>query len=448
MQILELDRRGFHDLAERHLETYLRYQGTVILPGNFQGKEGLFYGSGGYESGSYNQHHGWVLYGLAEHYRYTRNVGWLERIAPSLVAGCDWIARERRATMVTEPNGEKVLEYGFLPAGAVEDVREYCYWLSTNCLTYRGVAAAASVLQEISHPEAGRLLKEAEEYRQDLLRGIRESMVLSPVVRLRDGTSVPHVPSRLYWRGRDVGWIREVLEGSIIAIGSLLDPGDPMSTWILKDFEGNRYLDGPLNYPLDDFEAQWFSLGGFSMQPNLVYSLSPYLPRNQAKHFLRSFFNAFAACWRRDLRAMTEHPLPTLADWAGDHFKSSDESMAAYALRSMFIHESGRELHLGKAIPLSWLGGGANLLIKRACTHFGPMDMEVSVSEDLGGIWIVIDPPSRNPPDRVVLTARHPGGDSLKEVVVDGKPWPAERVSGDRIDLGSPRSRMRVELGY
>ena len=51
-------------------------------------------------------------------------------------------------------------------------------------------------------------------------------------------------------------------------------------------------------------------------------------------------------------------------------------------------------------------------------------------------------------PDRVVLTARHPGGDSLKEVVVDGKPWPAERISGDRIDLGSPRSRMRVELGY
>ena len=77
MQVMDLDRRGYHDEARRHLDTFLHYQGTAALPGNFKGHDGVFYGSGGYQQGEYNQHHGWVLWGMAQHYRITGDRAWL-----------------------------------------------------------------------------------------------------------------------------------------------------------------------------------------------------------------------------------------------------------------------------------------------------------------------------------------------------------------------------------
>ncbi len=446
MQIMDLDRRGHHEEARRHLETYLHYQGTVGLPGNFQSKEGIFYGSGGYESGGYNQHHGWVLWGLAEHFKYTDDRNWLLGIASKLVDGCDWVVRERRATMALK--GRPALEHGYLPAGSLEDVREFCYWFSTNCLTYRGLAAAADALTSVGHPDGPRLTKEAESYRRHILRGVRESTIRSPLVALRDGTYLPHVPSRLYWRGRDIGWIREVLEGSINLVTTVLPADDPLSTWILKDFEDNRYLDSPFNYALDNFEAQWFSRGGFSMQPNLVYTICPYFVRDQIEHFLRVFFNSFAACWRADIRSMTEHPLPTLADWAGDHFKSSDEAMVAFHLRSMFVHESGRELYLGKALPRAWLSPGKSVWIREAETHFGAVSLQIDVDAKARRITAVIDPPTRSRPRRVFLRLRHPWRARIRSVTVNGEAWTKVDHEGELIELPRLRDLTIVRAAY
>jgi hypothetical protein len=421
MQIMELDRRGFHTEARRHFDTYLHYQGTVGLPGNFQSKEGIFYGSGGYEMGDYNQHHGWVLWGMAEHYRFTGDAEWLLRIGDKLAAGCDWVIRERQQTQRTDSEGKRVLEYGFLPAGSLEDVKDFYYWLSTNCLTWRGLDAAAQALAEVGHSEGERLVREAEAYREDLLAGYRESMSRCPVVRLRDGSYVPHFPSRLYLRGRDVGWIREVLEGAICLTTSVLDPNSQESTWILQDYEDNLYLDAPFNYPLEDFEREWFSRGGFSMQPNLLYFPPPYLYRDQTEHFLRAFFNGFAACWRRDIRAMAEHPLPTLSEWAGDHFKSSDEAMVAMWLRMMFIQEVGDTLYLGRGLPRAWVGSEEVVAIRDAATYFGPMSLGYQSLD--GGRRIVarIESPTRKPPRQVIVRFRHPERARLTGALVNGQ---------------------------
>jgi hypothetical protein len=448
MQITDLDRRGFHEEARRHLDTYLHYQGTVGLPGNFQSQEGVFYGSGGYESGDYNQHHGWVLWGLAEHYRITGDREWLRSIADSLVAGCDWVLREAEATRKLDAQGKRVLEYGFLPAGTLEDVRDYCYWLSTNALTCRGLLAAAEVLAEVGHPEGDRLLQGARAFREDLRAGFQEAMIRSPLVRLRDGTFVPHHPSRLYWRGRDFGWIREVLEGSINLIGTVLDPEEAPCTWILKDFEDNRYLDAPYNYPLEDFERQWFSCGGFSMQPNLLYFPPPYLLRDQVEHFLRAFFNGFAACWRAEIRAMTEHPLPTLSDWAGDHFKSSDEAMVAWWLRLMFVQEVGEDCYVGRGLPRAWLREGETVALRRTVTHFGPCSVEYRSQVREGRIVAYLDPPRRRPPARIWVRFRHPERAPLREVRVDGRIWEAVDPAKEWAILPPLEAPVQLEARY
>ena len=81
MMVSDLDRRGCHQAAEQCLQTWLDFQGTVPLPGNFKSAEGVFHGAGGQESIGYNKHHGYVMWNMAEHWWYTRNRAWMERAA-------------------------------------------------------------------------------------------------------------------------------------------------------------------------------------------------------------------------------------------------------------------------------------------------------------------------------------------------------------------------------
>ena len=52
-----------------------------------------------------------------------------------------------------------------------ENVDDYFYWLSTDCLTWRGVDHAARALAEIRHPDARRLQREADRFRQVRING-------------------------------------------------------------------------------------------------------------------------------------------------------------------------------------------------------------------------------------------------------------------------------------
>ena len=111
------------------------------------------------------------------------------------------------------------------------------------------------------------------------------------------------------------------------------------------------------------------------MQANLLCNPIPYLLRDEPKHFLRAYFNAFATSYFPDTRMMTEHALPNIGDHRGDHYKSSDEANSTFWLRMMFVQERGDELWLGAAIPRYWLADGKTCGIEDAGTYFGPMSV-------------------------------------------------------------------------
>jgi hypothetical protein len=456
MVISDLDRRGYTAEAERCLDLYVRYQGTVPLPGNYSSADGVFYGSGGYEVAGYNRNQGWVLWCLAEHYRYTRDRAWLERVAPALVKGCDWISRERRATMVgaerplqRDDQGRQPIQYGFLPAGSLEDVTDYWTWLSTNAYAYLGLRSAAAVLAEIGHREAARLQGDAEAYGRDLRAGFFEAAARSPVVRLRNGTWVPHFPPRQERRGRDFGWLREVLEGAVHLIYcGIIAPDEPAARWIIEDYEDNLFLSDGYGYPAPDFERQWFGWGGFSMQPNLLIFPSLYLWRDEPKHYLRAYFNPFASAFYPDVLMLTEHALPTLADWTGDHFKTSDEANSTFWLRQMFLAERGNELFVGQAIPRAWLEDGKRMRVDRALTHFGVTSLEIVSQVETGYIVVKLDPPRRNPPERINLRVRHPGRKPIRQVWVNGLPHHDLDIEKEVIYLRGASEPLDVRVSY
>jgi hypothetical protein len=389
----------------------------VALPGDFASQEGVLYGAGGYECGGYNQHHGWILWCLVEHYRFTRDEEWLREIAPNLIAAADWIIRERNRTLERDGTGR-----GVLPHGALEDIGDWWQWLSTNAYSWRGLDAAGWGLAQMGHPDSERIRCEADDYRNSIVRAFTEAAQRSPVVRLRDGTSVPHFPSHLHRRGRSFGWLCETLEGAIhLLITGLIAPTSRDALWIIKDFEDNLYLSSHYGYQIKDLARHWFDWGGFSMQACLLLGADVYLYRDDVKHALRAILNAIAANYYADTRMLTEHALPGLGDCRGDHYKSSDEANAAGWLRYLFVREEGDELLLGQAVPRGWLRPGNRIGVENACTHFGQMSL--TYEADGEGITARLHGPRRNPPARIRLRFRPPEGTEVSTFYVNAEAW-------------------------
>jgi hypothetical protein len=203
----------------------------------------------------------------------------------------------------------------------------------------------------------------------------------------------------------------------------LIDPCSKEAEWILKDYEDNRYVSEEYGYEIPELDRYWFSRGGFSMQPNLYGFQIPYLWRGDVKHFLRAFFKSFAVAFYPDVLALAEHPLPTMADWAGDVFKTSDEAIACYCSRLMLIHERGDTLVLLPAIPSKWLEDGACITVEGAVTYFGAVSFNVESRVREGYVKMSLKPPARNPPKLIEVHFRHPCNLKIKEVKVNGKCW-------------------------
>ncbi|MHA1792824.1 MAG: hypothetical protein ACTSVI_09285 [Promethearchaeota archaeon] len=411
MITMNLDRQGFHDEARKILEVFIRYQGTPGLEGDYDDIEGLYFGAGGYERGKgYNQGHGFVLWAIVEHFYLSHDVQWVKEIRDSLLSACDWIISERdkfkkrlnewlETSWLPRESDAFPPCFGLLPPGGVEDITDYWFWFVTNAYNFMGLLLVAKMFSELGDPESSRLIYHARDYHSAIKKAIHHSILHSPVVTLRDGTFQPHVPCRVLRRGRGFGWIQEVLEGAIHLIRSgILLPGSQESTWIMRDLEDNLYLSPVYGYwiPDDVFKLKWFNLGGFSLQPWLLPNHACYLLKGQVKHFLRAFFNSFSVLYRDDTKMFTEHPLPTMFDWYGNHFKTSDEANFMESFRKMLVLEkfSGAgepsafndfELLLQKPdtleicsfAPRKWFDSGLSIEVERLPTYFGEVSFKI-----------------------------------------------------------------------
>jgi hypothetical protein len=436
MIAMNLDKRGLHDDARKMLDIFVKYQGTQGLLGDYDAIDGILFGANGYESGAgYNQNHGFILWAMAEHARITGDIEWYKQHANAIIKACDWITRERKIFQdsldARKISASKLpaAYRGLLPAGGVEDVQDYWYWCSTNAYNSFGMSQAASMLGIAGHPEAERVGKEAMDYTNAVKAAFEAGMLLSPVVSLRDGTHVPHVPCRLPRRGRGFGWIQETLEGAIHLLRCwILSPYSKEAAWILKDYEDNLYLSDQYGYQItgSNFDEKWFDYGGFSQQPFLLCNPWPYGIRGNTRHYLRAVLNAFAVNYRSDTKTFCEHPLPTMTDVRGDFFKTSDEANFCTCLRDMIVQESisridmaiagwegNLESHPNKEnveslnllgnwdgtdslrvlynAPREWFANGKEIHATQLPTYFGKCTLDLTSNNDFLEIKVSID---------------------------------------------------------
>jgi hypothetical protein len=443
-----MDMRREHREAERFIEPMLHYQGTELLKGRFSTKEGAFHGAGKYSWGEYAMNHGFVLWGAADHYLVTHDRAYIERVAPQLIKGCDFLINERRATM-GRPDAPRSAIHGLTPASSLEDVTEFKYWFAVNGYFYLGMKRTAEALAAVHHPEAKRIADEAERYRRDIETAARQATASAAVVRLRDGAFIPYVPSRVgQWRHLTEGMTRESMYCTLhLATAEVVPPTDRLMTWMLDELEDNIFFSAESGYGVKDCDKTWFEQGGVTMQPCMLDMPPVYMARDEIPAALRSFWNTYAMSLHPDVQCFAEW-VPRFGKAGGPLYKTSDESRFVMWLRQLLLWENGDQLWFGRATPRQWLEDGKTVQIENAGTLFGPAGMVLKSEVAQRRIRALLQIPREVPPKEVWLRLRHPAGQRPTRVLVNGRVVPPSDVSGEDIRLTPDRvdAAKRVEI--
>lgn len=452
-QIRSLEVRGLHTPAVQFLDAILQGQSSRGLHGRFLDKTGVLHGlptqDGDYQTFNYNLDHGFALWMLNEHFRFTRDKRWLEQHAAALIAACDFITRARSTPPESNLLGkdDEAWGVGLLPPGHLEDPPEWLWWFAVNAYAYRGMQATAESLAEVNHRQAVRIAADAKAFGDDLRRSCREAMLRAPVVRLRDGTHVPFQPTRSRLRGRDLGWIRDALYGPIHLIDCGIYAADSNEAeWILRDAEDNVFIGSERGRKLDDYERQWFSWGGITLQSNLLPNPLVYLRRGEANHAIRAFYNSLAANVFADLRTFCEHPIAAYGIARGPFFKPPDESAFIVWLRHLLISEEGKTLNLLAGVPEEWLDGRGAIKVKAAPTWFGLMDLTADSAGKGRDVRLEINPPKRNPPE--VIRLRIPRQEPIRAVELNGRRLDSFDAGKGTIELPGKLGQAAITVSY
>jgi hypothetical protein len=476
-QTLFLDRVGDHETAANYLETFLKLQGSVPLPGTFTGaQKGVLHGTKvsneyNYTMGPYNLDHGTVLWGLAQHYLMSRDSAWLEHAAPGMLQAADWIMEQRNTTKEMDASGQPVLHYGLLPAGRLEDNDDWGYWFANNAYAWLGLRDTARAFQLAGLPAGDRLEREAEAYIKDLRTAVRRTSELAPVVRLRNNVYVPFVPSRVYQRFRYFGPMRsgyysrykkdtlltfrlsatrEALYGPLILITTgVLDPRDALSEAILDDWEDNITLSSSLGQHIHGVvdDEYWFSRGGMVFQPNLQNPIQAYLLRNEVSAAIRSLYNAMTSCLYPDVTAFTEE----YRRWrvgSGPMYKIPDEARFVNRVCDMLALEVGDELWLAPGTPRRWLEPGRRIEVYDIETAFGKVAYTMRHGDAPNTVEAGVRIPDRVRPQKVLLFVRSPFRRPIKSIRINDEDWRQWNHEREAVILPMRPEALHVVVSY
>ncbi len=399
-----MDAWGHHEFARRSLDFFInKYDPAGFLTTGY-----TLMGTG------------WHLWSLGEHYQLTRDDAWMKSVAPKVVKVCEWITKQRQKTMRRMGDHPGVDEYGLMPPGVMADWNAFAYYFCLNGYYYKGLLEAARALDGIGDKDGETFLKDAAEFREDILRAYHLTQARMPVYPLRDGTSVPGYPSQLtapgpsnnFFPGEDANrsWCYDVELGAhqLVPQG-VLDPKSRDVADMMDHMEDVQFLaEGWFDYPAERNQKDPFNLGGFAkVQPYYCRNIEVDALRDDVKPFIRSYFNTIPSLLGMETLSFQEH-FNGVAAWNKTH----ETGYFLYYSRLMLVQERGDDLWLAPFVTNNWLKEGMEIKVKNAPTRFGPVGYRIKSAVAGGRIEAEIDPPHRTPPQRIVLRLRHPDGKS------------------------------------
>jgi hypothetical protein len=393
----------------------------------------------------------WHLWALGEHWQLTRDTNWLRSIAPEIARVGVWIVSQTRKTrQAGAPH------FGLMPPGVMADWNAYACHFMMNGYYHAALRELGVALSDLRHAQASSFLAAAAELRANILRAYRWTQAQSPALPLRDGTWIPHYPSQVhspgplawFFPGQDAGraWAYDVELGAHqLAPTGVLEPRSREVEQMLDHMEDFQFLsDGWFDYRAADNQRDWFNLGGFAkVQPYYGRNAEIYALRDEIKPFLRSYFNSLASLVNREVLAFWEH-----FRHSGAWDKTHETGYFLHQTRTMLVTERGDELWLAPLIPARWLLDGLTVSVTNAPTRFGPASYCLTSRVSQGRIEATVQPPTRNPPEAIVLRLRHPEGRPLRSVLVNGRRHMIFSRDSETIRLLAPAAPLTLQANY
>ena len=435
-----MDMMGQQDFARRGLDFFLaRYNDAGFLTTGY-----TVMGSG------------WHLWTLAEFVDRSQDLEWFKKVSPKVARLCHWIVRQREKTKVVDACGEKAPNYGLTPPGVVADWARFTNTTFQAAHYCTGLREAARVLAKIGYPDAKALAADADDYRQDILHAYRWTQARSPVIPRGDGTWVPAQPPIFFVFGEVGGfypgedgsraWCKNAMAHHLM-VNRVMDPNGEEAAWVLDIMEGKEFLRAGLaepEYSESRNHELWFDLGGFNKcQPYYRRSVELYALRDDVKPFIRGYFNTIPSLLSLENLSFWEH-FHNHGGWNKTH----ETGWFLCQTRIMLLQEREDQLWLAPFVTRNWLKQGMTINVQNAPTNFGRAGYRIESDVDHGAINAVIDPPTVQPPERIVLRLRHPEEKPIKSVTVNGRPHEDFDPKAETVTVFPGSQRLTVHVQY
>lgn len=426
-----LARRGYFEEAKQYLEAGFRWQGSQRSEASkeYTSWDGFFTAPPRYTALLWLNYHGWFQWAAARYFMYSDDRAWLDQKLPALLKSLEWTAAQRKLTKRDNPDGTRPPNYGWLPPGRVTDGTAGTSTF-TDCVNWLGLTEVVKVLERTGHPRAAEFRREADDYRQCIVRGLRLAARQREPVKLCDGTFVPYVPGYLESKGHEeTMWYAGVVDGGLEGLvqSGVVAPHDPLENWALANLEDNLFVMAP----------------NLADEGHFAGHIAAYLRRDEPKHAVYTFYSLLATQSDRQTLTTFEHRswganrIYDLAPWAMHYYGST--------LLAMLCDDEGDELVYCRATPEAWLAPGKEIRVDRLQTRYGPTSFRLKrEGERITG---TIELPTRYRPSAVRLRLRTEG--SVSSVRLGGKPVEAERstprAAGPTFALPTAAGRVDLE---
>jgi hypothetical protein len=459
--IRALDLQGMHQEARDGLARWLERdeQKPAKIDGRFPDTLGAMSGV------EWDWQHaggpGVMQWQMVEHFLLTGDRDWFAQAAPKLRANADWMIRQRRAYLKDVSGRERLWMRGLLPPHNIWDSTNWRLWYESNANYWLGLNHYAEAVADLDAEAGRKYTAEANAYAEDILAAVEKSFVLSPVVRVRDGTYRSFLPPTPYMRGpasrciptsfgspeHTPGLYPDVIRGGVhlINMSGLLPATDRRAQGLVDVLEDRLLLEHhrlPMRTLGYNPEKHWFSHAGWYYQCGIERTANVHLQWDDVPNFLRSFYSQYAVDIVPGPYTFNEHTT------RGPPDKSFEEAAFLERLRNLLVMEDGNRLWLLRAAPRAWLAQGQRIVVKNLPTHFGPVEYEIVSDAEHGQIKATVKLPSRKMPNEVWLRLRHPQTTAIKTVAVNGKPWSQFDREKELVQLDGLRGKVQVLVEY
>ena len=384
------DVAGYHDLARQCLEFFFRFQRP---DGNFVSQEG--------------QYDGWgqTLWAFGQHYRFTRDDAFAERVLPAVRRAVSWLREARRS----DP-------FRLIPATNPRDAeftRVAAHIPGYNLWALAGLKNAIHLARACGSAEDQRLFQEEHD---DLAGTLWK--ILDDVTAKTDGYIPPGIDQP---NGQDWGNM------NLLYPEQNLPPFDRKVTGTIegtraKYQEGLMTYAGRLHHYLTMKNTENFIVRGD--QKKALDELYAILVHTSATH---AGFEWGVKAWGD--RDFGNNLMPH--GWFGAKYIS--------VIRNMLLREEQNDLHLLSVLSPAWTGTGQRVAVRNAPTYFGTLGFEANFRDN--GMTLALDPKFERAPGRVVVHL--PWFVKASAATADGK-----AVSIEKDRLAVPASTRKVDITW